>query len=262
MRGFRSLCLLLLLSSGCSKFELYDDSQPLPPLPLIETRNTVMQLPVGSDPRYAYYDKYINAYADDYKTGIPIISTEVVADDALKSVRATAIEILSANDGLRRAMALNGGLLVIVGEGEGVSDHIALNERVGSTTSMSDSGVCYFSSNINSDSDESVGAVARLIYRAGLADYDSLLYTAVSDAVDSAKSNGIFHADNSLSATENTEAYFIIGTEVWFGLWQGHPSAGDGSYDIVSRTLMEAKDSALFNVLRQIYKEADIDPCN
>ena len=257
-----ALLLIIIVANACSRYEVLDNTSSLPPLPLIATKNNVTQLPLGSDPRYGYYDKYINAYIDDYKTGIPIISTDEVEDEALKNVKATVQEILSSNTELNKAIVKQGGMFVILDENESVADNIALVERAGSTSGLIETGICYQYSDNYKGKEESVGSIGQLIFRAGLYSYDSLVYNSVFNVADSAESSGIYHPENTWDQEQKTERYFTIGVEVWFGIWKGYPSADNGRYDVVSRTLMETKDTNLYNILKKIFIEKDWNPCN
>lgn len=96
--------------------------QHIPPVPLVDTGHHIIAPPPGVHP---FYEKYLNAYEDDWRQGIAIISSNRVPDRALRKVEQTVNKLLSHRPDLRAIMSSNNIRVAVrgVAETRDNSDH-------------------------------------------------------------------------------------------------------------------------------------------
>jgi hypothetical protein len=240
------LGLLLLLSCGCAQggeeaaeqierpvisAEAGDDNPgSIAPVVVVETGESVITPPPGTDP---FYQKYINA------DGIVIVSSEKVPDDALVAARRTVLHMLSARPDIHQAMLRNHPRISIMAISETASNlpefepesdgQWGLGQMLGDpTTLVSERGVCYEGNSeyrANFLAHEFVHMIQNLGWPTTDPEIEDEIYAAYLEAVE----RGLFQAprDEPLGIDPydayGDDEYLTHGVNAWFDLNESLP---------------------------------------
>jgi len=252
-----------LLWSAC-EMENADREMLMAPS-LIETGDIVSSPPQGSfDP---FYKKYLNA------NGIPVVSSENVADSALILARHTIINMTAKRPDVLAQMVLNRARVGIIAEIEETSD-LPEYSNIEDKEFFNSRGRGYGGGELEPFASASEEAMlnkykdagydllqhefAHLIHSSGLRYAIPGFQKKLKDAFKKAKKEGLWV--NTYAATDEME-YFAESTSIWFNHAVQSIPEGDGVYNhIHTREELKEYDPRMYNILKEVYNETDWKP--
>ncbi len=273
---------LLILSTVCCAQSVEQEGELLPPVEegeesfasiapvaLVETGETVIAPPAGTDP---FYKKYINA------DGIVIVSSEKVPDAALIAARRTVLHMLSTRPDIHQAMLPNHPRISIMALSETASDlpefgpgaagEWGLGQMLGDpTTLVSERGICYRGNTeyrANFLAHEFVHMIQNLGWPTTDPEIEDEIYAAYLVAVE----KGLFAAplDEPRDITPydayGDDEYLTHGVNAWFDLNESLPGPwvdvqiGESGPPSGTREQLRQNDPVLYEIISRFMPDS------
>jgi len=259
-----TVCIFLLYSCQTSSSAKNAD---IPSLAKGVAKRDEITLPPAIFRLDTFYKKYLSA------TGIPVISSAKVPDEALYAVQRTINAMMKMRPDVLAKMIENKARVGILAKSEVTTDlpefRFLKDDTAGKWDELRGVGA-EIETPINSCAEENIlcygegtdpyyyediviHEFAHTIHGLGISFVDTNFDTELKEAFENAKDNGLW---KNTYAGSNTSEYFAEGVQCWFNL-NAEAIPGDGIHnEINTREELKNYDPALYEIVKRYFPEA------